>query len=111
MKGRIRSICMVTSFGYLHKGTEYTTPRPSYLQTQSFATQLQLVRTAGYNTLIVEGYGYALLRFITDNPGAWAFHCHITWHMEAGLLMTFLTGGDKIQSMLAQAPSSWANLC
>lgn len=21
------------------------------------------------------------LRYITDNPGAWLFHCHIQWHL------------------------------
>lgn len=61
--------------------------------------------------LISEGYGFTLIRFITDNPGAWAFHCHITWHMEAGLLMTILSGASKIPSMVLGAPSSWTKLC
>jgi len=58
-----------------------------------------------------EGYGFALVRFVADNPGAWAFHCHITWHMEAGLLITFLAGEDRIAPMLAQAPPAWNALC
>jgi len=28
-----------------------------------------------------------LLRVITDNAGVWAFHCHVSWHLEAGLMM------------------------
>jgi len=71
---------------------------------------------------MAEGYGYTLIRFITDNPyfpylnllifsGAWALHCHITWHMEAGLLMTVLVGGSKIGDMVTQAPPAWSNLC
>ncbi|CAG8906203.1 unnamed protein product [Penicillium egyptiacum] len=25
--------------------------------------------------------GWAVIRYVTDNPGAWIFHCHIQWHM------------------------------
>ncbi|KIP07399.1 hypothetical protein PHLGIDRAFT_38701, partial [Phlebiopsis gigantea 11061_1 CR5-6] len=35
------------------------------------------------------GEGVAL-RVVADNPGAWMFHCHIEWHLEAGLAGTFL---------------------
>ena len=28
----------------------------------------------------------------------WAFHCHISWHMEAGLLMQFLTRPNVVGS-------------
>jgi len=38
-------------------------------------------------------------------------HCHITWHMEAGLLMTVLVGGEKIDGLVADAPPAWSNLC
>jgi len=61
---------------------------------------------------MIEGYGFVLLRFVTDNPGAWAFHCHITWHMEAGLLMTILTGdSNSLQKQIGAAPREWAALC
>jgi iron transport multicopper oxidase len=23
------------------------------------------------------------IRFFTDNPGPWFFHCHIDWHLNA----------------------------
>jgi hypothetical protein len=23
------------------------------------------------------------IRFVTDNPGPWFFHCHIDWHLSA----------------------------
>ncbi|KAJ7157671.1 laccase2 [Mycena crocata] len=28
-------------------------------------------------------------RFFSDNPGAWFLHCHIDWHLEAGLAVVF----------------------
>jgi len=39
------------------------------------------------DTVLIPAYSWVVLRFVTDNPGVWAFHCHITWHMAAGLLM------------------------
>ncbi|CAL1697520.1 unnamed protein product [Somion occarium] len=39
------------------------------------------------DTVLIPAYSWMILRFITDNPGVWAFHCHIAWHMAAGLLM------------------------
>lgn len=46
----------------------------------------------------VEAFGWILIRLVTDNPGMWAFHCHISWHMEAGLLMQFLTRPEIVGS-------------
>lgn len=39
------------------------------------------------DTILIPAYSYMVLRYVTDNPGLWAFHCHIAWHMAAGLLM------------------------
>jgi FtsP/CotA-like multicopper oxidase with cupredoxin domain len=30
-----------------------------------------------------------IIRFRTDNPGPWFLHCHIDWHLEAGLAVIF----------------------
>ena len=43
-----------------------------------------------------EGFGWLALRFVTDNPGVWAFHCHMAWHSEAGLLMQFVSKVDEL---------------
>ncbi|KIJ23523.1 multicopper oxidase [Sphaerobolus stellatus SS14] len=51
------------------------------------------------DTILIPAYSYMVLRFQTDNPGLWAFHCHLAWHMAAGLLM-------QINSL----PSKAANL-
>ncbi|ETW75786.1 Fet3 ferroxidase [Heterobasidion irregulare TC 32-1] len=37
------------------------------------------------------------LRVIADNPGAWFFHCHIEWHLEVGLAVTFLEAPALVQ--------------
>lgn len=48
------------------------------------------------DTVSVGAFGWTLIRFVADNPGIWSFHCHISWHNEAGLLMQFLTRADEV---------------
>ncbi|KUJ09157.1 uncharacterized protein LY89DRAFT_320608 [Mollisia scopiformis] len=43
-----------------------------------------------------EGFGWLVLRFVADNPGVWAFHCHMAWHSEAGLVMQFVSRVDEL---------------
>ena len=61
------------------------------------------------DTLVVDAYGWALIRFEANNPGLWAFHCHIVWHMEAGLLMQFQTRDDIMSTWTI--PEDVVNLC
>ena len=61
------------------------------------------------DTASVEAYGWTLIRFVADNPGAWAFHCHVSWHTESGLLMQFVTRTDVLAQM--QLPAEHAALC
>jgi len=58
---------------------------------------------------MLQQYSWALLRFRSDVPGLWAFHCHIQWHMEAGLLMQFQTNTDVLSSWTL--PSDVLALC
>jgi len=39
------------------------------------------------DTVIIPDGGYALLRFYTNNPGVWIFHCHLAFHLEAGKIV------------------------
>jgi len=36
------------------------------------------------DTFTVRSRGWAVVRILADNPGYWAFHCHIAWHMMGG---------------------------
>ena len=47
------------------------------------------------DTVFVPRHGYAVLRFLADNPGIWAFHCHIIWHQATGMAMGFQVGGHE----------------
>ncbi|KAJ3194032.1 hypothetical protein HK101_003633 [Irineochytrium annulatum] len=57
-------------------------------------------------------FGYTIIRFRADNPGVWLFHCHIEWHIVAGLVMQFVEAADVLQARgLPAAPlSTCANL-
>lgn len=41
------------------------------------------------HTVIVQPGGTATWDFTADNPGDWAFHCHLLYHMHAGMMRTF----------------------
>ncbi|TVY90863.1 Laccase [Lachnellula willkommii] len=56
-----------------------------------------------------EGFGWLALRFIADNPGVWAFHCHMAWHSEAGLAMQFLSRVDEVAQW--EIPQANRELC
>ncbi|KAN0107686.1 Fet3 protein [Russula decolorans] len=48
------------------------------------------------------------LRMVADNPGAWMLHCHIEWHLEAGLAVTFIEAPLQMQqrAQTVEAPPS-----
>ncbi|PQQ04902.1 L-ascorbate oxidase [Prunus yedoensis var. nudiflora] len=55
-----------------------------------------LVNPIMKNTVPVHRYGWTALRFKADNPGAWAFHCHIESHFYMGMGVVFESGIDKV---------------
>lgn len=77
--------------------------------------QFQVVQRSDPNTGPFTGYGnlsssplrrdtvmaniqsHLVIRFRADNPGVWAFHCHIEWHVEAGLTVTLIEAPDQLQ--------------
>jgi FtsP/CotA-like multicopper oxidase with cupredoxin domain len=34
--------------------------------------------------------GWAITRFVADNPGVWLVHCHYAWHMASGMAFYFV---------------------
>lgn len=76
---------------------------------QPLYDQLDLSNPLRRDTASVEAFGWILLRFVADNPGAWAFHCHVSWHSEAGLLMQFLTRTDELAKL--EVPEANRELC
>ncbi|KAG8735837.1 laccase [Ceratobasidium sp. 414] len=54
-----------------------------------------------------------VLRFRTDNPGPWFVHCHIDWHLEAGLAVVFAEAPDQTRTgpQRVQPAPGWDQLC
>ncbi|KAJ7071631.1 laccase [Mycena amicta] len=49
-------------------------------------------------------------RFVTDNPGPWFLHCHIDFHLEAGLAVVMAE--DTPTTLKAtKEPTAWDQLC
>jgi iron transport multicopper oxidase len=58
----------------------------------------------------VPANGYMVLRFRADNPGVWFFHCHIEWHVAAGMAATLVEAPPKLQKTQA-VPAAGKWLC
>lgn len=48
------------------------------------------------NTAVIFPYGWTALRFVADNPGVWAFHCHIEPHLHMGMGVVFAEGIERV---------------
>ncbi|KAF9607819.1 hypothetical protein IFM89_001567 [Coptis chinensis] len=55
-----------------------------------------LVNPIMKNTVAVHPFGWTALRFVADNPGVWAFHCHIEAHFYMGMGVVFAEGVEKV---------------
>ncbi|KAH7915417.1 Cupredoxin [Hygrophoropsis aurantiaca] len=47
---------------------------------------LNLVNPPRRDTTAIPAGGFTVVQITIDNPGVWAFHCHIGWHLEQGML-------------------------
>lgn len=56
------------------------------------------------DTVQVPENGYVVIKFLADNPGVWAFHCHIEWHLESGLAAVFIEAPNELQMMKLEVP-------
>ncbi|RWW60731.1 hypothetical protein BHE74_00032250 [Ensete ventricosum] len=48
------------------------------------------------NTVVIFPYGWTAIRFVADNPGVWAFHCHIEPHLHMGMGVIFAEGVEHV---------------
>ncbi|EEB92697.1 hypothetical protein MPER_08757 [Moniliophthora perniciosa FA553] len=53
----------------------------------------------------------ATLRFVSDNPGVWFFHCHIEWHLEAGLALQIVEAPLEAQKYVNNVSQAMRDNC
>lgn len=52
-----------------------------------------------------------IVRFRTHNPGVWLIHCHMDWHIDAGLTATLVVAPARIQRDNAEIPAQMKGIC
>ncbi|KAF9104823.1 hypothetical protein BGX27_009927 [Mortierella sp. AM989] len=57
------------------------------------------------DTVYIPSETNAAIHFKADNPGVWFFHCHIEWHLQAGLAVTMVEAPDVMQQVLKIDPT------
>ena len=55
------------------------------------------------NTAVIFPHGWTALRFVADNPGVWAFHCHIEPHLHMGMGVVFAEGVHRVTKIPNEA--------
>ncbi|CAM6117246.1 unnamed protein product [Calypogeia fissa] len=82
-------------FWLLGYGTGVFDPSTDY-------AKLNYVNPPKMNTAPVFPYGWTVLRFVANNPGAWPFHCHIEPHFHMGMGVVFAEGVDNLPAIPAE---------
>mmetsp|Transcript_32780 Transcript_32780/g.47327 ORF Transcript_32780/g.47327 Transcript_32780/m.47327 type:complete len:274 (+) Transcript_32780:1259-2080(+) len=53
------------------------------------------------DSVTVPPQGWVKLIFVSDNPGVWLLHCHIDWHVPAGMSSVVLVAPELLRSGLS----------
>ena len=57
------------------------------------------------NTTVIFPYGWTALRFVANNPGAWAFHCHIELYLHMVMGVVFAIAVEQVKGIPSNALS------
>ncbi|KAJ7062268.1 laccase subfamily 2 [Mycena amicta] len=60
--------------------------------------------------VVITGNNTLIIRFRTDKPGPWPFHCHILYHFAVGLGSVIGAGLDEVKKTV-HPTSAWERLC
>ncbi|KAK3139646.1 hypothetical protein QOZ80_5AG0386920 [Eleusine coracana subsp. coracana] len=68
--------------------------------------KFNLVNPQERNTIAVPTGGWAVIRFVANNPGMWFMHCHFDAHMDLGLGMVFeVQDGPTAETSVPRPPA------
>lgn len=63
------------------------------------------------DTITIQPMGWVVLRFPSDNPGVWIFHCHIEWHLVPGLALIFVEHPEQLGPFVDKLPPDLQGIC
>ncbi|XVE99826.1 hypothetical protein REPUB_Repub03eG0235000 [Reevesia pubescens] len=75
------------------------------------SSKFNLVDPPLRNTVAVPANGWAVIRFVADNPGVWLMHCHLDVHITWGLAMAFMVENGVGELQTLQAPPLDLPIC
>ncbi|KAG1365659.1 putative Laccase-3 [Cocos nucifera] len=75
------------------------------------AAKFNLVDPPMRNTVGVPVNGWAVIRFVADNPGVWLMHCHLDVHITWGLAMAFLVENGVGELQALEPPPADLPIC
>ncbi|KAL9226726.1 hypothetical protein vseg_002504 [Gypsophila vaccaria] len=78
---------------------------------QKDAKKFNLVDPPMRNTVPIPVNGWAVIRFVADNPGVWIMHCHLDVHIKWGLAMAFLVEDGVGEFETLEAPPEDLPIC
>ncbi|KIV94133.1 hypothetical protein, variant 2 [Exophiala mesophila] len=61
------------------------------------------------DTIDLPPSGWAVIRYITDNPGAWLFHCHVQWHLVSGMAVVLVENEERMMDMVGSIQNAFNN--
>ncbi|KAL4399480.1 oxidoreductase [Malassezia pachydermatis] len=82
-------------FWVLHTGEM---ERVRFRYTKELEDSLDLSRAMKRDTVVVPMMGHVIIRWVADNPGVWAFHCHMLVHLASGMAMAFVEQPSVLQA-------------
>ncbi|KAF2963317.1 laccase [Xylaria multiplex] len=82
-------------------GTPSTSPNDTSDNTATTSsTTWNLVNPMRRDTVTVPAFSHVVIRFETDNPGLWALHCHVAWHMEGGMFVSLAERPEDLVALI-----------
>uniref|UniRef100_A0A6B2LV44 Plastocyanin-like domain-containing protein n=1 Tax=Arcella intermedia TaxID=1963864 RepID=A0A6B2LV44_9EUKA len=66
---------------------------------------LETITPIERDTASVNPNSWLYIRVRMTNPGAWAFHSHIEWHLSNGLYIIFVSAPEMVRARLGTLPT------
>ena len=63
------------------------------------------------DTWMLQPLGVTVVRYQATNPGVWLIHCHMEWHVEAGLTATLIEAPTQLQTQRLPIPQAFKDQC